>query len=503
MRLGRKTKIQLAVFAAVATIAVGNAVVSYMKIPTVFLGVGRYTVTVQLAQAANLYQGGNVTYHGVEVGRVQAVRLTNTGVAAVLQLKSGIDIPARDLTAEVHSVSAVGEQYIELSPHTAKGPSLKEGDVIPADRTSVPPNINSLLAAATRGLNAIPRDNLKTVVDESYVAVGGLGPELSRLVNGTTALAIDARKNLDSLLTVIDGSKPLLDSQTKSSDSIQQWAAHLAAITKSLQTNDSSVRGVLQNGGPGTDEVRQLLDRLQPTLPILLANLVSLGQVAVTYRDNLEAILVLAPQAVQDLQGIFEPYSGTNMGGFSLAANLNTNLPPPCTTGFYPMSQHRSPALTDSPERPEGLVYCRIPQDSTFNAVRGARNYPCETRPGKRAPTVKMCESDQPYIPLNDGYDWKGDPNATFTGQSVPQFDSGQAPTASAPPGPPLPGQPPPASALPGQPPPGPPTAVAEYDPATGMYVGPDGQTYTQSNLANGAGKERTWQQMLIPPTGN
>ena len=503
MRLGRKTKVQLAVFAAVATIAIGNAVVSYMKIPTVFLGVGRYTVTVQLAQAANLYQGGNVTYHGVEVGRVQAVQLTNTGVAAVLQLKSGIDIPARDLTAEVHSVSAVGEQYIELSPHTAKGPSLKEGDVIPADRTSVPPNINSLLAAATRGLNAIPRDNLKTVVDESYVAVGGLGPELSRLVNGTTALAIDARKNLDSLLTVIDGSKPLLDSQTESSDSIQQWAAHLAAITKSLQTNDSSVRGVLQNGGPATDEVRQLLDRLQPTLPVLLANLVSLGQVAVTYRDNLEAILVLAPQAVQDLQGIFVPYSGTNMGGFSLAANLNTNLPPPCTTGFYPMSQHRSPALTDSPERPEGLVYCRIPQDSTFNAVRGARNYPCETRPGKRAPTVKMCESDQPYIPLNDGYDWKGDPNATFTGQGVPQFDPGQAPTVSAPPGPPLPGQPPPASALPGRPPPGPPTAVAEYDPATGMYVGPDGQTYTQSNLANGAGKERTWQQMLIPPTGN
>ena len=148
MRLGRKTIVQLAVFAAIAVIAIGNAVVSYMQIPTVFLGVGRYTVTVQLAQSANLYQGGNVTYHGVEVGRVQAVRLTNTGVAAVLQLKSGIDIPAGDLTAEVHSVSAVGEQYIELSPHTAKGPSLKEGDVIPADRTSVPPNINSLLAAA-------------------------------------------------------------------------------------------------------------------------------------------------------------------------------------------------------------------------------------------------------------------------------------------------------------------------------------------------------------------
>lgn len=61
-----------------------------------------------------------------------------------------------------------------------------------------------------------------------------------------------------------------------------------------------------------------------------------------------------------------------------------------------------------------------MPQDSPFN-VRGARNIPCETVPGKRAPTVKLCESDEPYLPLNDGYNWKGDPNAT-----VPGLGSGQ-----------------------------------------------------------------------------
>jgi phospholipid/cholesterol/gamma-HCH transport system substrate-binding protein len=35
-------------------------------------------------------------------------------------------------------------------------------------------------------------------------------------VKGTTNLAIDARKNLDALTVLIDQSKPLLDSQTKS-----------------------------------------------------------------------------------------------------------------------------------------------------------------------------------------------------------------------------------------------------------------------------------------------
>ena len=33
-------------------------------------------------------------------------------------------------------------------------------------------------------------------------------------------------------------------------------------------------------------------------------------------------------------------------------------------------------------------------------AVRGARNYPCMGHPGKRAPTVEICNSDKPFMPL-------------------------------------------------------------------------------------------------------
>ena len=122
--------------------------------------------------------------------------------------------------------------------------------------------------------------------------------------------------------------------------------------------------------------------------------------------------------------------------------------------------------------------------------VRGARNLPCETRPGKRAPTVKMCESDETYVPLNDGFAWKGDPNATYSGQAVPQLRPGDEPPGqAAPPSPPGPAPPP--------------IAAVQYDPATGMYVGPDGRMYSQADLAHGATKEQTWQSMLMPPHRN
>ena len=477
MRLDRRMKIQLALFTVIALVAMGMMGLHFMKLPAKLFGVGRYTVTVQLPQAGGLYSGGNVTYRGTEVGRVDSVRLTPAGVDAVLSLKSGIDVPS-DLRAEVHSQSAIGEQYVALLPRSGDARPLRDGDVITLADTSVPPNVNTLLADANAGLQAIPRDNLETVVDESYTAVGGLGPELSRIVDGSTDLAIEARRHLDPLITLIDQSQPVLDSQTRTTAAIQAWAAQVATVTTQLQTQDQTVARVVDDGGATADSVRQLVDRVKPTLPIVLANLVSVGQVAVTYHDHIEQLLVLFPAVISAGQAGLVANLDTRQDykGQYLSFNLNINLPPPCTTGFLPAQQQRSAVFEDAPERPPGDLYCRVPQDSPLN-VRGAHNIPCATKPGKRAPTAAMCDSDETYVPLNDGFNWKGDPNATTSGQPVPQLPPGAGPPAAPP-------------AL----------AAAEYDPATGGYIGPDGRSYTQADLAKGAPADRTWQTMLLPP---
>jgi ABC-type transporter Mla subunit MlaD len=50
------------------------------------------------------------------------------------------------------------------------------------------------------------------------------------------------------------------------------------------------------------DEIKTLIDRLQPTFPILLGNMVSLEQVAITYQPSIEQLLVLLPPAVEKLR---------------------------------------------------------------------------------------------------------------------------------------------------------------------------------------------------------
>ena len=484
MILARHAKVQLWVFTIVALVAITVLTVSYCQLPALLFGIGRYTVTVELHQTGSLYPRANVTYRGVNVGKVSGVDLTDTGIAAKISLHTDTSIPA-NVTAQVHSQSAIGEQYIDLVPIDPTNRALADGDVITADRTSVAPDIGELLDTTNTALQAIPRDNLKTVVDESYTALGGLSSELRRIVDGSTNLAIDAKANLSDLTNIVDNAAPILDSQTDTADAVSGWASHMAAITGQLRDHDAAVSGVLTNAGPAADQVEALLDRVNPTVPILLTNLVSVDEVAMVYQPSIEQLLVLQPQAVRMVYGTATANANDkgDVKGAWAAFVGNINLPPVCGTGYLPPSQRRSPVFEDAPPRPPGDMYCRIPQDSPI-AVRGARNLPCAGKPGKRAPTVWMCESDEQYVPLNDGTNWKGDPNATLSGQDVPQLPSSQAgnPTGG-------PQQATPPAAI----------GFADYDPTTGTYIGPDGQVYTQRNLVRDA-KPPSLQTMLLPP---
>lgn len=492
LRLPRTVWIQLAVLATITVVACSVMAFGFVHVPAL-LGVGRYEVTLDMPASGGLYKSSVVTYRGSEIGQVSSIDVTPDGVRAVLDLDSDTAVPA-DVSAAVHSRSAIGEQFVELTPRPdaeATSGRLHDGDVISAAQVAIPPDIGELLDATNTALKAIPPDNLKTVVDEAATAVAGLGPELSRIVDGSSSMAIEAGKTVDPITALIDQSPPVLDSQARTADSIATWAQRMRSITGQLQAQDAAFADLLTVGGPALAEGKALFDRVAPALPVLLANMVSLGEIAVTYRADIEQLLVLYPQGTAVMSAIALPNSGTKQDyrGIYLDFNLNLNLPPPCNTGFLPVRQQRSPAEQDYPERPAGELYCRVPQDSPLN-VRGVRNIPCENNPAKRAPTVEMCESDEQYVPLNDGFNWKGDPNATVTGQGVPQYA----------PGVPWPGvdAPPPAGAPPQQS--APPVALVPYDPATGTYVGPDGRTHTQSDLADGP-KGKTWQNMLIPPT--
>ncbi|KAB7758614.1 MCE family protein [Mycolicibacterium mucogenicum] len=516
--LTRLVRIQLGLFAAASIIGMAVMLVVYLQAPTL-LGLGRMTVSLQLPATGGLYRFSNVTYRGVQIGKVTDVRPTRDGAVATLSLDDASKIPA-DLHAAVLSVSAVGEQYVDLQPRDEAGPYLHDGSVIPAANTSIPQAVGPMLDQASALINSIPKDKIGPLLDETFKAFNGSGYDAGSLLDSSSKLIADANSVSEQSRALIDDGRPLLDGQAQSVDAIRTWAHSVAGLSRQLVQNDPQVRMLLKEGPGAADEGSRLFNQVMPTLPMLLANLTSLGQVAVTYHPSLEQLLVLLPPVVSSTQSYGAPKNnptGMALGDFT----LNISDPPACTVGFLPPSSWRSPEDTSDVDTPDGL-YCKLPQDSPIG-VRGARNYPCMGNPGKRAPTVEICDSDKPYEPLAMRQHALGpypiDPNLLAQGippdsrvdhdstiygplDGTPRPATGQPPAGEgAPDTPPPPSDgaaptPVAPSAFIPETPTGPSVAVATYDPATGRYATPDGKVYRQKDLAPQSG-ERTWRDLF------
>src|ERR1700686_296247 len=102
--LTRFVRIQLTIFAITSIVGVLVMIFGYMQAPPL-LGGGRITVKLELPATGGLYRFSNVTYRGVQVGKVTAVALTPNGTKATLSLGTSPKIPA-NLQADVLSVSA-------------------------------------------------------------------------------------------------------------------------------------------------------------------------------------------------------------------------------------------------------------------------------------------------------------------------------------------------------------------------------------------------------------
>ncbi|GGL13178.1 MCE family protein [Nocardia jinanensis] len=478
MKLTTFVRTQLIIFTILTVISLTVMSIQFMQIPALF-GVGRYQVKVELSYNANLYETANVTYRGETVGQVVGLQPAPHGVTATVSLFSRVEIPA-DLDAAVHSRSAIGEQYIDLAPRTTEPPYLRDGDVVPVDRTSVPQDIGPLIDTVARSLDTLPQGNLQTLIDESYLAFHGTGPSLARLLDASHALVGSTHDNLPAITSLLTDSGPVLDAVAASDPAIRSWAQNVAALTGQLSASDQRVRGLLVSGRAAADQATALFQQLRPTTPILLANLVGLGQVAVTYNASLEQLLVLLPQGASQLDVSTFPDRETTNAAY-LSFNLNLNLPEPCTVGYLPPEQRRDGSAEDAPPRPAQPLYCALPQ-SAPNVVRGARNYPCMDHPGKRAPTIEICKSDQDYQPQGTN-PWIGD--------SQPYLDNPEYRPSAYSEG--APSAPPDAT---------PAVDVATYDPSDGSYVGSDGRSYTLHDVAPAAAatrKESSWQTMLNP----
>lgn len=400
----RLTRAQLAIFGVVTVITVALMAIFYLRLPAA-LGIGTYQVTADFVAGGGLYKNANVTYRGVAVGRVESVGLNPNGVDAVMRLNSGTAVPA-SVIATVKSVSAIGEQYVDLAPPPGDPAvtTLHNGSRIARQHTRIGQDIATLLRQSETLVDSIADTRLRELLHETFKAFNGSGPELARLIESSRLLVDEANAYYPQTSQLIDQLGPFLQAQIRSGDDIKSLSDGLAHFTSEVRRADPQLRALLAVVPPAADEANTAFTGIRPSFPMLAASLANLGRVGVIYHKSLEHLLVVLPAL---FAAIITAANGEPQDeGAKLDFKINID-PPPCNTGFIPPPLIRTPADETVREIPTDM-YCKTAQNDP-STVRGARNYPCQEFPGKRAPTVALCRDPRGYVPIGTN-PWRGPP---------------------------------------------------------------------------------------------
>lgn len=365
--IGRTAKLQVLAFLMVSLLGVSYVAVRYVGLADRVLG-DAYQVHADFADAGGIFPNAPVSYRGVPVGRVTAVTLpggtaggsgSGGAVRVDLRIDGDVRVPA-GTRAVVSQRSVVGEQYVDLRPDSDAGPYLRDGSVIPADRTGTPLAPETLLANLDALVRSVDPDDLTVLLDELGTAFEGNAEALRRILDAGGGLLAEADANLPQTLTLLRDGRTVLRTQQESAAALRRWADGLARLAATLRAADPDLRRIVADGPPAAAELVGLLRDLDPAVGTLLGNLVAVNGVAARRLPGIEHLLVVFPVVVG---GGFTVAPGDGTAHFGLVVNVND--PPSCVYS--------------------GTAGCTAADEARGSGVRGAGNAP---RPGGADPSV-------------------------------------------------------------------------------------------------------------------
>lgn len=330
-------KKQLLIFSIMALTAVLVIVFVYAHIPTV-LGIGQMKVTAYFNDGAGIYVNSNVTIRGVQVGKVTTVALSPQGIAVTMQMADDTKVGA-DARAEIHSVSAVGEQYVDLTPPTSPSSTyLHSGSVIPPSRTTTPLETATVLYDLERFVDSINPTDIQTIGREGAAAFAGTGPQLKSILADTTLIINQLSASEDNTLDLLHNASLLLHGAAAHASDFNQFTTSLQKITSTLAASTPTLDKFLDQAAPTTRLVNRVIADNGSAISVLLGNLATLSDIQVARIPGLRSLLVAVPEFGRKAPSIVHD------GALQGAANINQDQPL-CNTGLplsNPISGKRS-----------------------------------------------------------------------------------------------------------------------------------------------------------------
>jgi virulence factor Mce-like protein len=233
-------------------------------------------ISTVLSDASGLREGFSVDLNGVVVGVVDDLALDQDGVRVTVALDDDVDVPG-DVEARVVRASAVGEQRLELTPTKGgTGAPLGDGDEVPQAADPSPPELSDVLRVVVDLVEAIPTEDLNTVVHEAALAVADRADDLRSLTADTDVFNRELVANQEDFRRLLAAAPPVLDALAAVGPELRSALANTRVLSEVLAERRFDLVHLMQSSADLGEQASALLEAELPNIGCLLSDFADL-----------------------------------------------------------------------------------------------------------------------------------------------------------------------------------------------------------------------------------
>ena len=290
------------------------------------------TIVAYFSGATGVYPGDEVRVSGVKVGTIRAIEPGVDQVEFTLTIDHGVSVPA-DAQAVVVAQNLVSARYVQLTPpYRDSGPVLRDGGVIPRERTATPVEWDQVKEQLTRLATALGPDgemsdtSVSRFIDSAANAMSGNGARLRETLRQLAGVARVLSNGSGNLVDVIANLQKFVTTLRDSNVQIVQFQDRLATLTSVIDGSRSDLDSAVKNVSEVIDEVQRFVGNSRDQTVEQLQRLDHVTQNLVDHRKDLEQVLHVAPTAIANQYNIFDPRTGGATGVFVLSNLSNAKM---------------------------------------------------------------------------------------------------------------------------------------------------------------------------------
>lgn len=265
------------------------------------------TYTAEFMNVSGLKNGNMVRIAGVEVGKVQDIRI-NSDATVRVEFSADDSITLTEGTkAAIRYDNAFGGRYLALEEGAAGTKKLSPGQSIPLARTKPALDLDAVIGGFRPLFRALNPEQVNELSAQLIQAFQGQGPTIGSFLDQAAAVT-NTLANRDLLISqVIDNLNVVFGSLGGQSDQLDKAVASLSELIHALADRKTDISNAVAYTNAAAGSMADLLSQAREPLQKVVHETDRAATIAAADRDYLDNLLNTLPDKYQAMirQGIY------------------------------------------------------------------------------------------------------------------------------------------------------------------------------------------------------